>query len=188
MDGHWNKAAAVGLKIVMRRSRSTQMMASSEALMMAASRFLLSCSSSLRSRSAAALSRSARRSVSKGPWSMMAQMKWASSSCAFSMRAMCRSPVKNPPEPQQNTTSLVSQVACSAAVTKASATRVAWPSLTNGSRKLSGGSYSSGRNRRKAMALLSSTRLFSSTTISASGTLENRVKKRSEAPSAAAWL
>ena len=38
------------------------------------------------------------------------------------------------------------------------------------------------------MALLSSTWPFSSTTISASGTLENRVRKRSEAPSAARWL
>ena len=172
----------------MLRLASTQMMASSDELMMAASRFSLRCSSSLRRRSAAALSCNARRSASSGPWSMMAQMKWANSSCGLSMRAICRSPAKVPSEPAWKITSLDSLVPCSLADRNDCATLSECAALTSGNRKLSGGSFSRGRNKRNAMALLSSTMPCSSTTISASGTLVNRVRNRSEAPSAARWL
>jgi hypothetical protein len=46
----------------------------------------------------------------------------AISSCGFSMRAMCRSPVKSPLEPPEKTTSLLSLVPRSFACEKACAT------------------------------------------------------------------
>ena len=163
-------------------------MASSDELMMAASRFSLRCNSSLRRRSAAALSCRARRSASNGPWSMMAQMKCVSSSSELSMRAICRSPAKVPADPARKITSLDSLVPFALASVNDSATFAKWLSLTSGNRNVKGRSFSRGRNRRSAMALLSSTMPCSSTTIRASGTLEKSVRKRSDAPSAARWL
>ena len=111
---------------------------------MAAMRFSLSSKSSFRWRKMFALSWSAWRWASSGPWSMMAQMKWANSFCGFSMRAMCKSPVNVPLDPARKITSLSSLVPSVLAFRNETATTSACSDPINGSKKFNGGSLSNG--------------------------------------------
>ena len=88
----------------------------------------------------------------------------------------------------RKTTSLTSLCPSSFAWIKASRTRGAWLSLTKGISAVKARSVSRGWNERCAMELAWTTMSCSSTTMSDSGTLENRASNRSEALSAAAWL
>ena len=144
---HWNSAAAVGLNTVMRPFWSTQMMASSAELMTASSRFSLACSCSLRCCSACALCCSAWRSASRGPWSITAHKNCSCTGPSpwwSSMRAMCKSPVMRVCGAMVNTTSVTSLCPWARACAKASCTRGASVSDTNGISAVRGRSRSVG--------------------------------------------
>lgn len=176
--------AAVGLKTVMRRWLSTQMMASMEVLITASRRRSLACSWVLRSCRVW-------RSASSGPWSTTAHMNWADAGpvrWGISMQAMCRSPCMAWPWDTENCTSCTSLRPCWRASKKAWATRSASSGTTKGMKEASSRSWLGDWKALCAMALAWMTMSCSSITSSGSGTLENSASKRSDALSATAWL
>ncbi|MNT53503.1 hypothetical protein D3C72_1905910 [compost metagenome] len=157
-------------------------MASSAELMMASSRFSLARICSLRCCRVTALCCNAWRSASSGPWSITAHKNWGRGGplvWGASMCAMCRSPVMWVSALMANTTSFTSLRPRSCANANASRTRLASWGRTKGIRAVSGRSPSLGWNERCAIELACTTMSCSSTTMRASGTLANRVSKRS---------
>ena len=182
--GHRNRAAAVGLKTVMRWSESRQMMASSAELMTDSSRRSLRNSWWLRCCSA-------RRSASSGPWSTTAHRYWAMGGplCwGMAMQATCRSARSWCCSVISKQTSWASVRPSSRAAEKVSRTRSASSGCTKGAKFTSSRSCSEGWKALCAMALACTTMSCSSTTSRGRGMLANRASKRSEALSATAWL